>query len=73
LIWQGKLKMTLTAKLLVATAALAVIPTALAGKFDACPDPAAAEKYVKACMQENPYNTREACEQRALERFCSGK
>ena len=65
--------MTLTAKLLVATAALAFIPTTLAGKFDACPDPAAAEQFVKACMQENPYNTREACEERALKKLCSGK
>lgn len=65
--------MTLSTKLLVAVAALAFIPTALAGKFDACPDPAAAEQFVKACMQENPYNTREACEERALKKLCSGK
>jgi len=43
---------------------------ALADKFDACPDADAARRYVKACMQENPYNTREACEVRALEKFC---
>ena len=65
--------MKLAAKLLVATAALAFSATALAGKFDACPDPAAAEQFVKACMQENPYNTREACEERALKKLCSGK
>ena len=65
--------MRLTAKLLVATAALAFIPTTLAGKFDVCPDPVAAKKYVEACMQENPYNTQEACEERALKKLCSGK
>ena len=60
-------------KLLIALVALLLSAGASAGKLDACPDPAAAEKFVKACMQENPYNTREACEQRALERLCSGK
>ena len=65
--------MTLTAKLLVAIAAVAFSATALAGKLDACPDPAAAERFVKACMQENPYNTREACEERALKKLCGGK
>jgi len=38
-----------------------------------CPDPAAAQKYVKQCLQENPYNTREVCEERALEKLCSKK
>jgi hypothetical protein len=42
-------------------------------KFAGCPDPEAARKYVKQCMQENPYNTQEVCEERALERICSGK
>ncbi|KPK30713.1 MAG: hypothetical protein AMJ66_09155 [Betaproteobacteria bacterium SG8_40] len=46
---------------------------AMADKFDACPDPEAARKWVKACMQENPYNTKESCEERALARFCDGK
>ena len=64
--------MKLNAKLPVAAAAAALSTTALAGKFDACPDPAAAEMFVKACLQENPYNTQEACEQRALEKLCSG-
>ena len=64
--------MKLIAKLMAAVAALMFGATALAGKFDACPDPAAAEKFVKACLQENPYNTQEACEQRALEKLCSG-
>lgn len=50
-----------------------VSTTALADKLDACPDPEAARKWVKACMQENPYNTKDACEQKALEKFCSGK
>jgi hypothetical protein len=58
-------------KSLAATVALALIPAAMAGKFDACPDPAAAEQFVKACMQENPYNTREACEERALKKLCA--
>ena len=62
-----------TAKLLAIVAVLTFIPTALAGKLDACPDPTAAEQFVKACMQENPYNTREACEQRALKKLCSGE
>ena len=42
-------------------------------KFADCPDPEAARKYVKQCLQENPYNTQEVCEERALERICSGK
>jgi hypothetical protein len=46
---------------------------AIADAFDQCPDPEAARKWVKACMQENPYNTRESCEHRALEKFCKGK
>ncbi len=35
-----------------------------------CPDPAAARKYVNECLQQNPYNTREICEERALEKLC---
>ena len=57
--------------ILFAIAAL-ISTTARADKLDACPDPEAAKKWVKTCMQENPYNTQEACEQRALEMFCSG-
>lgn len=68
----GDSTMKLIARLLVAAAAAAFSATVLAGKLDACPDPAAAEKFVKACLQENPYNTREACEQRALDKLCSG-
>ena len=49
-----------------------VSTTALADKPDVCADPEAARKWVKTCMQENPYNTKEACEQRALEKFFSG-
>ncbi len=64
--------MKLVAKYALALAALSLTPVALADKFDACPDPAAARDYVKACMQENPYNTREACEERALQKLCSG-
>ena len=42
-------------------------------KFADCPDPEAARNYVKQCRNENPYATQEACEERALERFCSAK
>jgi hypothetical protein len=54
-----------------ALATIAMFQTsALADKFDACPDPASARRYVKACLQENPYNTQETCEARALEKLC---
>ncbi len=56
----------------IAVAMLVFVPAALADKFDTCPDPEAARKFVKACMQENPYNTKEACEERALQKLCSG-
>jgi hypothetical protein len=46
---------------------------AIADALDQCPDPEAARKWVRACMQENPYNTRESCEQRALQKFCGEK
>jgi len=55
----------------IAVTTLAFIPIASADKFDACPDPEAARNFVKACMQENPYNTKEACEERALKSLCS--
>jgi hypothetical protein len=42
-------------------------------KFADCPDPEAARNYVKQCRSENPYATQEACEERALERFCTAK
>ena len=42
-------------------------------KFAQCPDPAAAKRYVQQCLGQNPYNTREVCEERALEELCSGK
>ena len=57
----------------IAVAALAYVPLTLADKFDSCPDPEAARKYVKTCMQENPYNTKETCEEIALRKFCSEK
>jgi hypothetical protein len=53
--------------------AIAVQSSALADKFDACPDAEAARQFVKSCMLENPYNTRETCEARALEKLCTGK
>ena len=40
-------------------------------KFAGCPDPEAAKQYVKKCLGENPYNTKEVCEQRALESVCT--
>ncbi len=60
----------------IALAIAAITPitaVSAADKFETCPDPDAARKWVKACMQENPYNTKESCEERALARFCSGK
>ncbi|MGD2139566.1 MAG: hypothetical protein PVH25_04150 [Burkholderiales bacterium] len=60
------------ARVAVSAAMLAFIPAAWADKFDSCPDPEAARKYVKVCMQESPYNTKETCEEIALRKFCSG-
>ena len=57
----------------ITIATLQNMPMALADKFDSCPDPDAARKYVKSCMQENPYNTKETCEEIALRKFCSEK
>ena len=42
-------------------------------KFASCPDPEAARRYVKECLATNPYNTREICEERALEKLCAEK
>jgi hypothetical protein len=42
-------------------------------KFAKCPDPEAAKQFVQSCMAQNPYNTREVCEQRALEELCGQK
>ena len=61
-------KIVSTLLLLAATASFHGV--AMAGAFDHCPDPEAARKWVKACMQENPYNTKESCEERALRKFC---
>ena len=38
--------------------------------FAKCPDPEAARQYVKQCQGANPYNTKEVCEERALEILC---
>lgn len=55
-----------------AIATIAMFQTsALVDKFDACPKPASARRCVKACLQENPYNTQETGEARALEKLCS--
>jgi hypothetical protein len=35
-----------------------------------CPDPEAARQYVKECLAASPYNTKETCEELALEKFC---
>lgn len=65
--------MTTLSRFSLAFAIIALVTSAeAADKFDACPDPDAARKWVKACMQENPYNTKEICEERALAKFCSG-
>jgi len=58
------------AMVLIGAIALLGTSAALADALDKCPDPEAARQWVRACMQENPYNTRESCEQRALEKFC---
>ena len=42
-------------------------------KFASCPDRAAVKKYVKDCLGQNPYNTKEVCEERALADLCNGK
>jgi len=39
--------------------------------FDA--DPHAAREYVKQCLAANPYKTKEACEELALEKVCMKK
>ena len=58
----------------IALATAAMFQTAaLADKFDACPDPDAARRYVKSCLQENPYYTQATCEARALDKLCGGK
>jgi hypothetical protein len=33
-------------------------------KLAACPDPEAARAFVRQCMQQNPYNIQEVCEER---------
>ena len=55
------------------TEAEKISPKALADKFDACPDPEAARRCVKSCLQENPYNTQVICEARAPDKFCGSK
>ena len=39
-------------------------------RFAECPDPEAARQYVKQCRAANPYMTKEACEELALEKLC---
>ncbi len=39
-------------------------------RFAKCPDPEAARQYVKQCLAANPYNTKEVCEEAALEKLC---
>jgi hypothetical protein len=68
---QSIFERTLTAA--VAWAMLAGTAAAQDDKFANCPDPEAARNFVKQCMQANPYNTREVCEERALEQVCGGK
>jgi hypothetical protein len=47
------------------------IAAAADDRFAKCPDPEAARRYVKECQQQNPYNTQEVCEERALEKLCA--
>jgi hypothetical protein len=54
------------ASLLLACAAV----QAQEDRFAKCPDPEAARRYVKECQAANPYNTKEICEERALEKLC---
>jgi hypothetical protein len=68
---QSILKRALAAA--AAGAMLAGAALAQDDKFAGCPDPEAARNFVKQCMQANPYNTREVCEQRALEQICGAK
>jgi hypothetical protein len=42
-------------------------------KLANCPDPQAAREYVKQCLAANPYKTKEACEELALEKVCMKK
>jgi hypothetical protein len=42
-------------------------------RFINCPDPQAARQYVKQCQAANPYKTKEACEEQALEKLCTKK
>jgi hypothetical protein len=42
-------------------------------KLASCPDPQAAREYVKQCLAANPYKTKEACEEQALEKLCMKK
>jgi hypothetical protein len=69
--------MPITPRILTAALACALLAGGTAAqaqdKFADCPDPEAARNYVKQCRNENPYATQEACEERALERLCSGK
>ena len=46
------------------------LPLAEEDKFAQCADPDAARRYVKECLGRNPYMTREACEEEALEKAC---
>jgi hypothetical protein len=62
-------------RLPLAVAALLIAGSAPAqdDKFAGCPDPDAARKYVKDCLASNPYNSRETCEELALEKLCQLK
>lgn len=42
-------------------------------RFAICADPQAARQYVKECLAANPYKTKEACEELALEQLCKKK
>jgi len=60
--------------MIIATALFLFASAALADdKFANCPDPEAARKFVKACLQESPYNSSETCVARALDQLCGNK
>jgi hypothetical protein len=69
--------MSMIPRILAAAVASTLLASGAAARaqdrFADCPDPGAARNYVKQCRNENPYATQEACEERALERFCSAK
>jgi len=61
--------MKLVASFVVTAGVLASISTAVADKFDACPNAKAARQLFNTRMQENACNTNDASGERALGKF----